>query len=238
MNDNCPGVYNPAQLVGPSPSGDGFAEHLLVDGDGDGVPDYCDLEPQCSYLLKAAGMDYDGDGLCGTFDALCPNDDANDADGDGVCDGVDNCVGLSNPLQENCNAEAELATKARVLGDACDPVPCPGFRVATTTAVECSGENRCGTVTRVPKFVLVDNILVDPLGSSNLNTGGNERVVPATTAHRYCIEGTYPLPDGTFAKTRCFEDDAVDDKLADTPLQLEDAGSRFHRVRVQGLPNT
>ena len=109
--------------------------------------------------------------------------------------------------------------------------------MATITAVECSGENRCGTVTRVPKLVLVDNILVDLLGSSNANTGGNEQVVATTTAHRSCLEGTYPLPDGRFAKTSCFDDDAVNDAGADTQLPFEEAGGRFHRVRVQGLPN-
>lgn len=237
VNDNCPGVYNPAQLESPSTNGDGFADGFLVDGDGDGVPDYCDLEPQCSYLLKAAGMDYDGDGLCGPFDALCPNDAANDADGDGVCDAVDNCVGVANPLQRNCNEEAERATKSKVLGDACDPVPCPAFRVATNSTVECSGTSNCGTVTRIPPYVFIDNVVVDPVGSSNVVTGGNERVVPATTAHRYCIEGVYPRPDGTFGQTRCFDDDAVSDALALTPLALEDATTRFHRVRVSGQPN-
>lgn len=51
-----------------------------------------------------------------------------DEDEDTVCDGIDNCLGVANPSQENCNllAEAESAWgHGIILGDACDPAPCP-----------------------------------------------------------------------------------------------------------------
>lgn len=236
VNDNCPGHYNPAQFPSPDADGDGFPDGLLSDGDNDGVPDYCDDEPQCSYLLSVEGKDYDGDGLCGVYDELCPFDDANDGDGDGVCDGVDNCLDVTNPSQANCNLEAEEATKSVVLGDACDPVPCPGFRVSKAATTECQ-DGSCGTVTRIPDSAVRPNISVDTVGSSNVVTGGNEQVVQATTEHRYCIEGAYPLAGGERGSTECFADGAVDDAFLTTPLLLENQFSRFHRVRVGTIPN-
>lgn len=53
-----------------------------------------------------------------------------DSDSDGVCDSSDNCVSVPNSTQANCNEAAERANGAAVLGDACDPVPCPMKRVA------------------------------------------------------------------------------------------------------------
>jgi hypothetical protein len=54
----------------------------------------------------------------------------NDWDGDGVDDEDDNCPLAFNPDQANCNLLAEQAANARgestaILGDVCDPVPCP-----------------------------------------------------------------------------------------------------------------
>lgn len=56
----------------------------------------------------------------------------NDLDNDGVEDASDNCPGVTNPGQQNCNRAAEDAWNDRnpndpvpILGDACDPVPCP-----------------------------------------------------------------------------------------------------------------
>ena len=49
--------------------------------------------------------------LCGSaVAAVCPN---GDADGDGVCDAVDNCPNVANPNQANTDGDT--------LGDACDP---------------------------------------------------------------------------------------------------------------------
>lgn len=93
--------------------------------------------------------DADGDGLredLGHDD--CPfafDPDQADRDRDGVGDACDNCApsptgdarAATNPAQENCNLDAEIAagycdprgqdcraSASRALGDACDPVPC------------------------------------------------------------------------------------------------------------------
>ncbi len=50
---------------------------------------------------------------------------ADDADHDGTRNDKDNCPYSWNPEQENCNAQAEKVRNEEVLGDACDPVPCP-----------------------------------------------------------------------------------------------------------------
>ncbi|MCC6646274.1 MAG: trypsin-like serine protease, partial [Polyangiaceae bacterium] len=231
LDDNCPGVYNPAQLASPDVDGDGQADGgPNADADRDGVPDYCDTHPLCSYLLDAKGYDTDGDGLCGEFDALCPHDPLNDADGDGVCDGggKDNCPGIAND-QANCNEEAEAATKSTVLGDACDPVPCPGFVANTISTKECA-DGGCTTVTTLP--VDAPNLTVKAQGSRSVTGAGSEVGVLAATDHRYCIEGEYPDPMGIPVPTRCFDQDAVSDAFLVTPLTMENAASRFHRVHV------
>ncbi|WAS96759.1 hypothetical protein [Nannocystis punicea] len=56
------------------------------DGDGDGVPDACDV---C--LEGDDTVDGDGDGLADACDP-CPSDASNDSDMDGVCDGEDLCL--------------------------------------------------------------------------------------------------------------------------------------------------
>lgn len=53
-----------------------------------------------------------------------------DIDNDGVLDDEDNCKNVYNPKQENCNLAAELdgialGRSTKIMGDACDPVPCP-----------------------------------------------------------------------------------------------------------------
>ena len=83
------------------------------DVDGDGVGDVCDTEgpsPNTAGLGGADdcndGVDNDGDGLTDGAEPAC------DGDGDGVADIVDNCPSTPNAGQENVDADA--------FGDVCD----------------------------------------------------------------------------------------------------------------------
>ncbi len=75
------------------------------DGDGDGVPDTCDICPG-----HDDSVDGDGDGTPDGCDP-CPIDNPDDADDDGVCASDDNCE-LFNPDQLDCQPNAT--------GDVCD----------------------------------------------------------------------------------------------------------------------
>ncbi|HQP38113.1 MAG TPA: hypothetical protein PLI95_23175, partial [Polyangiaceae bacterium] len=100
------------------------------DPDGDGVGGLCDLCPCDSgeinpYKIQGAS---DGDGLCGRCDINQPSDPQ------GLCAAqlcpnmpIDHCPSVNDPVQMNCNADAEFSMGARVLPDICDPVPCPRF---------------------------------------------------------------------------------------------------------------
>jgi hypothetical protein len=76
--DNCPGDANPDQAD---------------EGDGDGVGDVCD---NCVNDDNADQSDLDGDGTGDVCDP-CPLDPLDDADGDGICGDVDECLGTSIP---------------------------------------------------------------------------------------------------------------------------------------------
>jgi hypothetical protein len=99
--------------------------HFDNDEDGDGILTPVD---NCPFVANELQFDMDGDGLGDVCDP-CPGDPTNDADGDGLCGEVDNCPTVFNPTQSNCNADAEQAQQADVLGDACDPVPCASAQV-------------------------------------------------------------------------------------------------------------
>jgi hypothetical protein len=90
----------------------GVDESDVYDLDEDGVPDSQD---NCPNDANPDQEDFDGDGLGDACDQLCPADPENDPDGDGVCQGVDNCDDVYNPApQANCNGDG--------YGDLCDPV--------------------------------------------------------------------------------------------------------------------
>ena len=111
------------------------------DGDSDGV---LDMGDNCKGMANYDQSDSDGDGIGDACDP-CPCDASgdNDIDADGLCGGcaavgkctleycnqqvLDSCPNVHSNEAVNCNLDAELAMGARVMADACDPVPCPRF---------------------------------------------------------------------------------------------------------------
>ncbi len=175
------------------------------DVDGDGITDDSDNCPGNSNLNQS---DRDGDTHGDACD-ICPcdpheTDPWRDGDGDGVCgldcsvDGpvpFDNCQGVHNPDQYNCNAEAELARDALPMGDACDPVPCPGFATLPTeyerVAVRFIGGGYVGCIEETLRFEL-GPIDVRPIGShgapGSAKAGDEVPVTPNWTEYRYCVQ--------------------------------------------------
>jgi hypothetical protein len=133
-----------------------------------------------------------------------------DGDTDGIVDAHDNCPDAPNPDQANCNAIAEGIHGASVLGDACDPVPCPG---ASMSRIRNVGSNFvCGSGHRLAgKFCfgrLDRNSLVqNSVGSSPIpsHEAPATRFVPlrgfpysSATLFRFCEYSTdCSLPENT-----------------------------------------
>lgn len=89
----------------------------LLDTDGDGLPDVRDLCPSVALASGAQHADSDGDFIGDDCEpnVLCRATCGNDLDYDGFQDdsGCDNCPGVRNPGQEDCDHDGQ--------GDACDP---------------------------------------------------------------------------------------------------------------------
>jgi hypothetical protein len=99
LDDDCDGDVDEGF---PDTDGDGLADCVDMDDDGDAIldgTDNCPLEKNADQ----ADLDNDGQG-----DACDPDDD-----GDGVPDATDNCPRLANPDQADADGDA--------MGDACDP---------------------------------------------------------------------------------------------------------------------
>jgi hypothetical protein len=113
---------------------------------------WTDAHDNCPTQFNPSQADWDDDGLGDA--CTCPCDPANnyvDADGDGVCavacawQQADNCPLVANKDQKNCNKEWETANQQPVLGDACDPVPCPAASAAERAVFSnCTGNAQIG----------------------------------------------------------------------------------------------
>ena len=90
------------------------AKTVLVDTDGDGIPDVND---NCPTKPNANQLDTDGDGIGDACDncPTKPNVNQQDTDGDGIGDACDNCPTIANASQ--------LDTDGDGIGDACDNCP-------------------------------------------------------------------------------------------------------------------
>jgi hypothetical protein len=218
-----------------------------VDDDCDGWFDKGTVvHDNCPYVPNAEQEDRNEDGI-GDACQLCPWDPKNDEDGDGICaDGpgrpptaaVDNCPRIANRGQENCNAlsemqRAKLTGQAPVLlGDVCDPVPCPKVieGPSTTTATSSSsydpewggvfaGRTTMSSVRPRP----IPSHVKDARGTAIRATNGL-----LTTHARFCQN----LPnriDSCIQDERNFRDYALEDfpTLAD---ELNDPEKPWHRV--------
>lgn len=148
-----------------------------------------------------------------------PDDEA-DPDEDGVCSGSssnsDNCPLAFNPLQENCNEDAERASLARgnnvfIMGDACDPVPCP-----RATPIGPPASQNCVSSPHLNRL-LRDELDVRPVAPhSPIGTSAFLPDVP--TKARYC-----QAVDTSTASVRC---DRPDQMMDIQLFETETAASR------------
>ncbi|MEZ4221371.1 MAG: thrombospondin type 3 repeat-containing protein [Polyangiaceae bacterium] len=199
---------------------------FAIDQDADGIPSSAD---NCPDVANASQKDQDGDGVgdaCELCD--CDGSDDPDPDGDGVCNVEcndapgDNCPTIPNKTQDNCNADAERARGAEILGDACDPVPCPRFEPKFLTSVS-------GSLFAADRRVSValHHLEFDPRGSfDRAASQPTERAVNVgETRYRFCMHDPS-------ANAFCFEDAAVlEDFLSPFgSRETENTSSLWHRV--------
>ena len=248
---------------GPSPV-DGAGSITMVkfpyrnlDADGDGVANLFDNAVSKPNPDQADG---DGDGIGDVIDDLpC----GPDADGDGVVDSitspasacaglqVDNCPGRANSKQTNGNIRAEVANAAKVLGDACDPVPhavpvplwgVQGVNGSPTTTTCGTPAGPLGSVICLPRgfgYRALVGMGIKAVGQhaapdlADVPEGAVN--VPRTNA-RFCVESTNGSP--SLCGAPAFKSAALIDQSA--PIRKNEvlppsAAGPWRRVSIDGL---
>jgi len=141
--DNCPLTPNPTQADADG-DGQGNACDPCTDTDGDGIGDPAISllgcgEDNCPQVANPNQLDADQD-LRGDVCDACPFDFLNDADADGVCGDIDDCLSVPDPLQSDVDGDG--------LGDACDNCPNTPSLVQTDVDHDGVGDvcDLCGSV--------------------------------------------------------------------------------------------
>jgi hypothetical protein len=226
------------------------------DSDCDHWPDAVD---NCPYVFNPDQADSNDDGA-GDACALCPCDPQNDIDGDLVCGSCtippvangycnvtycatatfDNCPFVGND-QSNCNADAEGARGAAVLGDACDPVPCPNSSAPLSTAIgpschgvqniafSCVGRRVQNTIHTQTIGAHVAESLVEASKKPVPPQAVQQAVVPSvTTDSRFCEANSSLTPPFDCHATIVIGDDQLPFDVAGN------ARHPWHRITLSG----
>jgi hypothetical protein len=128
-------------------------------------------------------------------DVIKSSINVDDADGDTVPNEIDNCPLVPNQDQANCNLEAEQAWNlnnpndaVQLLGDVCDPVPCPKANsdvLTSITDVSCFPPDRQPSLNTVCTYHEIHNEI-------DLTPTGSYVVANAETAVRTAVEHVEP----------------------------------------------
>ncbi|MGE0320801.1 MAG: thrombospondin type 3 repeat-containing protein [Polyangiaceae bacterium] len=211
-------------IVGPAEPGSFLDFDYIIDRDRDSVDDPID---NCPTIPNEDQDDRDDDGIGSACDP-CPYDPNNDLDGDGVCDidangKLDNCPEVPNPTQANCNEDSEFAEGGKLLGDACDPVPCPLFTTETELLYQSNNPLYRYQTSKVT------NVVHTPVGATSRKGGAEVPVDVDRSLYRYCIDDP-----ANFVK--CTDTEQTNFSLAEEVASrgLERRATTWHRITIGG----
>ena len=202
-HDNCPVVSNPDQEVtGPDPWAAGAACNA------------CPFDPK---------KDEDNDGVCGPSAPGLPAPPFNR---------VDNCPRTHNPDQRNCNELSERTLSKALLGDACDPVPCPKVELQEGSAIIRSGapfnpyvgvHGFGRTIRDTFKPTPVQPHVMESAGGSSIPFPRNATEI--SVANRFCQEA----PEDRYF---CITEGTIRNEQVDEPEVLNRTRP-WHRIRTK-----